>query len=310
MAAGAGSGKLTLSSSVTGDGTLDKWQYQQKDTGNFGSWQEISETSTTLSHVVSGLTDGTDYQFKVRAVNASGDGADSDASDAAQPAAVTLTASAITQATATLTLAGHAGSWYYQYTSPAGGSCSSTAVTGPTVALANLKPNTSYTYKAYSDSACQTALASTASVTFKTPPAAGPVVSEPQAAPPAPSKPSATAGDGEVSLRWTSGGDGGSAITKWQYVKQEGGGEFETDWTDMPDSGPDTTSFTVTGLTNGADYRFKVRAVNTAGPGAASPASDAVTPAESVPALPAAGSAVLLLLLATARLLSSRARRP
>ena len=75
--AGAGSGQLTLSATVTGSGAISGWQVQQKEgNGNFGSWTNIASTSTTnLFHTLTGLSDGTDYQFKVRAVNATGNGA-------------------------------------------------------------------------------------------------------------------------------------------------------------------------------------------------------------------------------------------
>ena len=79
---GAGSGKLTITATVSGDGTLTGWQYQQStDGGSFSSWSDISSTSTSLSYTVSGLTDGTNYQFKVRAMNATGTGVASEASD-------------------------------------------------------------------------------------------------------------------------------------------------------------------------------------------------------------------------------------
>ena len=72
---------------MTGNGTLTGWQYQQKeDNGNFGSWSDISATSTSLNHTVTGLTNGAEYQFKVRTANATGTGAESDASDAVSPA--------------------------------------------------------------------------------------------------------------------------------------------------------------------------------------------------------------------------------
>ena len=67
--AGAGSGKLTLAASVTGTAALEKWQYKKKkDGGSYDAdWTDISSTSKSLSHTVSGLTDGSAYQFKVRA---------------------------------------------------------------------------------------------------------------------------------------------------------------------------------------------------------------------------------------------------
>ena len=106
-------------------------------------------------------------------------------------------------------------------------------------------------------------------------------------APPAPSiaEPGAVAGDGSATFYWTSGGDRGSVITKWQYVKQAGDGVFETVWRDVPDSGASTRRHTVTGLTNGVAYRFKVRAVNVMGGGTESPESDAVTPTWSPPGM-------------------------
>ena len=58
-----------------------------------------------------------------------------------------------------------------------------------------------------------------------------------------------------------------------------------SDWTDIPDSGSgetNATSYTVTGLTTGAEYDTRIRATNTVG---ASPASDAatVTPTNTAP---------------------------
>ena len=128
---------------------------------------------------------------------------------------------------------------------------------------------------AYSQSGCLAADA-IARTTFSTPGAVQPPT---PTVPPAPSKPVATAGDARVALRWTSGGDGGLPITGWQYVRQAGGATFETAWRDVPGSGPDTIGHTVTGLDNGVGYRFRVRAVNARGAGAASPASEVATPA-------------------------------
>ena len=61
VTAGVGSGKLTISSSLSGgSGALKKWEVQRKQgSGNYGSWSDISSTSTTLTHTVTGLTNGT-----------------------------------------------------------------------------------------------------------------------------------------------------------------------------------------------------------------------------------------------------------
>ena len=107
--------------------------------------------------------------------------------------------------------------------------------------------------------------------------------------PPAPSRPVGTRGNTKVSLTWTSGGDGGSAITKWQVQQKAGTGQWSA-WSDICTTSsqancPGTTSHTVTGLNNTTTYRFKVRAVNTVGNGTASPESNDVT-ALTVPSAP------------------------
>ena len=74
--------------------------------------------------------------------------------------ATTLSASTVTRTTATLTIDGHTAPWYYKYTTPTGGSCSSVVASGTSTAdLTGLSAATSYTFKAYSDSSCTTELA-------------------------------------------------------------------------------------------------------------------------------------------------------
>ena len=85
--------------------------------------------------------------------------------------------------------------------------------------------------------------------------------------PGAPQNLTATAGHGQVKLDWTAGAGGGSASTTHQYRQKEGTGEFG-EWMDIPASGAggaNATSYTVTDLTNGTAYVFKVRAVNALG---------------------------------------------
>ena len=133
VTAGSGSGELVLTSSVTGTAPLTKWQYIKKEGANAWEtgWSDISSTSTGLSHTVTGLTNNTSYQFQVRARNASGAGAASDASDAATPQTLSLTASAATATGMTLTIAGHSSTaWYYEYSTPAGGDCSTEVAAG------------------------------------------------------------------------------------------------------------------------------------------------------------------------------------
>ena len=99
--------------------------------------------------------------------------------------------------------------------------------------------------------------------------------STPTTVPNAPSGLMATRGDGEVTLNWRASNNGGSAIKYYEY-NVDGGAWIST--------GGKSTSYTVTGLTNGETYRFRVRAVNSVGPGAESKPAIA-TPA-TVPGAP------------------------
>ena len=279
----AGNTELTLSSSVSGgSAALTEWQYKRKEgNGNFdATWTRIDgKTSKTLSHTFTGLTNNTDYRYKVRALNASGAGEESGASQVMAPTDATLKVDNITTTGARLTIIDpppNLTTWHYQYTSPDGGQC--TSASGTTANVTGLEKGTTYTIEVYRNDTCSTSLGLTAIFTTLERDAPRVTPPPPVTVPPAPGKPEVMAGDGQVTLTWTSNGDGGSAITKWQYVKKAGDDAFETTWTDISDSGEDTTTHTVTDLGNGTTYRFKVRAVNANGEGAASPASDEVTP--------------------------------
>ena len=122
---------------------------------------------------------------------------------------------------------------------------------------------------------------------------AGPYV--PSSPPGAPSSVTATAGDGSVTLAWTDPGD--SLITGYEYRvnhndtttgKLSGWGS----WKSIAGSGAATTSHTISGLTNGKEYRFKLRAVNAAGKGVAAPTSSPWYVAAMPAAPPAAPSNV------------------
>ena len=73
---------------------------------------------------------------------------------------------------------------------------------------------------------------------------------------------SAQGGDGRVTLSWDYPND--SSIIKYKYRQKQSGGTFGA-WTDISGSGAGTTSHTVTGLTNGKTYTFRIRAVDEAG---------------------------------------------
>jgi hypothetical protein len=102
------------------------------------------------------------------------------------------------------------------------------------------------------------------------------VSATPATVPSAPTSLVATAGDGQVSIAFTAGSSGGSAITNYKYSINNG-----TSYSAF--SPADTSSpVVITGLTNGTTYQIKLRAVNAIGDGAESAAVSA-TPAVPVP---------------------------
>ncbi|MYE05601.1 MAG: fibronectin type III domain-containing protein, partial [Bacteroidetes bacterium SB0662_bin_6] len=74
----------------------------------------------------------------------------------------------------------------------------------------------------------------------------------------------ATPGDSKVTLTWDAPfHDGGSEITGYAYRLKENGEAFGVEdlaaWLDIP-GGASTYGYTVTGLTNGTEYKFELRA--------------------------------------------------
>ncbi len=69
----------------------------------------------------------------------------------------------------------------------------------------------------------------------------------------------AQAGTGQVRLSWDNPGNA-ETIEEWQYRQQRGRGSWG-DWQDVPGSTASTASHPVTGLANGEEYWFQVRAV-------------------------------------------------
>ena len=100
--------------------------------------------------------------------------------------------------------------------------------------------------------------------------------STPRTTPSAPAAPSVTRGNGSVAVLWASPNDGGNAISDYsvQYSSNSG-----STWTTFTDGVSTSTSTTVTGLSNGTAYVFRVAAINDAGTGSYSSASSSVTPA-------------------------------
>ena len=153
---------VTVTSSDTGAATVDT------DTNTLGNQSELTFQTTdyTTAQIVT-VTPADDNDADTETVTITASTKDWDHNYAGESATLTatvtddepsLTASAVTQTTATLTIANHTGNWYYKHTTPASGTCSS-AVSTTTASLTTLTAATAYTYAAYSDSACTTLIA-------------------------------------------------------------------------------------------------------------------------------------------------------
>lgn len=89
---------------------------------------------------------------------------------------------------------------------------------------------------------------------------------------------SASVSSGQATLSWSAPTHtGGSAITDYVVEYKPSGGS----WTTFADGVSASTGATVTGLTNGTSYTFKVSSVNASGTGEPSAESSAVTPRAS-----------------------------
>ena len=82
-----------------------------------------------------------------------------------------------------------------------------------------------------------------------------------------------TSGDRRAVLNWDASNDDSIAFYMYRYLSVYQG-TWNPDWTEIPDSGWTTATHTVTGLTNGREYYFQVRAMRGSGTGQTGPGSN------------------------------------
>ena len=221
-----------------------------------------------LSCVVGGLTNGTDYTFTVTATNAKGTGAPSAPSPSVRPHPIapgrpTGVAGTAGNTQAIVTWAAPAsdgGSPITRYTVTSSGGRTCTWTTGPlTCTVTGLTNGTSYTFTVTATNAAGTSVPSDVSASVT-----------PATVPGAPTGAKASAFDRFASVSWLAPSvNGGSAITGYTVTATPGGATCITEG---------ELSCMVEDLANGTSYTFTVTATNAAGTGAASAASNAVTP--------------------------------
>ena len=253
-----------------GGAAITNYEYSTNDGA---TWTLRSPASTVSPIVITGLTNGTTYQVRLRAVNASGSGvqsaplASTPMTTASAPAITSVTAGDTQLSVAFTAPASNGGSAItnYEYSTDGGTNWttgSPAATTSPLV-ITGLTNGTTYQVKLRAVTAAGSGAASS--------PSSG----MPLTVPGAPTSLVAIGGSTNAALTWTApASNGGSAITDYavQYSSNGGGS-----WSTFAHAASTTAAITVTGLTNGTAYQFRVAAVNVAGTGATS-ATVAATP--------------------------------
>ena len=283
-------GLTWVTPSADGGSPITAYQVQVRTGATVVRTDFISGTATTA--VITGLTNGTAYNFRVQAINANGSGALSLASNTVTPATLpdaptigiaTASATATTagSATVTWTAASNGGSALTSnqiVATPVGAGTIVTrigiagaALTGTVTGLVN---GTTYTLQVRALNILGSSPLSAASNQVT-----------PTGVPGITTAVVATRDNASAGLTWTAPAtDGGIAISGYSVQVRTGVTVVRT--VALTGAG---TSTVVTGLTNGTAYNFRVQAVNTLGSGALSVPSNTVIPA-TVPDAPVLGA--------------------
>jgi hypothetical protein len=229
-------------------------------------------TSPTTPIVVTGLTNGNSYQFYVTATNSFGTSAQGGPSNSVTPSTVPGPPTGLSgvsgnaQVTVSFTPPTNTGgltiSGYTVSAIAPGPTGPFGTNTGSPVVVSGLTNGTSYYFDAVATNADGNSVAS-ASI--------GPIV--PATVPGPPLSPSAVAGNASAQVYFSAPTSNGGATIQSYTVYPNPTGAAPASGTSSP--------ITITGLTNGTAYTFTVKATNSAGTGAASVATNSVTPSAS-----------------------------
>ena len=246
--AGPGNERATLFWDDPGDSFISGYEYQQ----NSGAWETMTDsTARTVSYVVDSLVNGTDYTFKIRAVNVNGNSPETQQKPVRPLASVASplkpTGIKATPGNGIIRLSwsnpGDTSITHYQYKIGTGVWQNMTDSNSATVFYDVPESNNfNFTFRIravndFGESDQSDAVSATAKST-----------------PPMPTSFTGTIGNGQVTLDW--GHADYVSITGWQYSQDSG------TWQNITDSDPDTVQVVITGLTNEQSYTFRVRAIN------------------------------------------------
>jgi predicted RNA-binding protein with TRAM domain len=220
-----------------------------------------TRSGTSSPIVITGLTNGTAYTVRIRAVNAIGDGtvatAGSSATPRTTPAAPTI--GTITPGDGQLSVAFTAGSdggsaiTDYKW-SVDGTNYTTRSGTSSPIVISGLTNGIAYTVRILAVNAAGDGAVATAGST-----------TTPRTTPTAPTITGITPGNNQLSVAFTApSSNGGASITNYEYSINGG-----TDWV-TPSPALTTSPLLITGLMNGTTYDIQLRAVNSAGSGVAS----------------------------------------
>ena len=267
-------------------GVIAKYQYRQKvGVANFGDWEDIPGShATTTTYTVIGLANGVEYTFRVRAVNAIGAGPSSNEvsgtpeGDVSAKPEITDAIPGDTQVHLKWKDPRDSSIDKYEYLHEYTG-LGDIAVSSGWVEVPKSDDRTiSYEYTV-------TGLTNNLEYTFYiravdeqdllTPRVASDgVEATPMGSPPFKPEDLKASGQHErVVLNWDDPSD--ASIDKYRYHVMVATSTL-IDWTDIPNSNATTTTYTVTGLTNGVEYYFQIQVVD----------EDIATESETVSATP------------------------
>ena len=261
---------VTWNSPANGGSTITGYTVISSPGGN-----SVAVDGSTLSAVVTGLSNGTSYTFTVTATNAVGTGDVSAPSAAVTPTGPPAPPTGVTavggvgQATVSwIAPASDGGSPVTSYnvtstpgdlTASVGGAVLSAIITG-------LTNGTPYTFRVGASNAVGASAPSSRSAT-----------TTPKGPPLAPTNISAVPGNTKAAVSWSAPSDGGSPILLYNIISSPGSLTQAVNGTDL--------TGVVIGLTNGTAYTFTVTALNTLGTSLPSTSSASVVP-KAVPEAP------------------------